>query len=132
VEQSCIFHPLGNRIAVVLQDYQQITGKAAAAAILSLFEYWANEAIENGSDQSNPDRIEVGARTVKEFEAALLGLCSEKSIRTHLKSLEALGFIARTQRPTLDRTQVYSFCVGAVQNALRHTAQDEGAINALV
>lgn len=116
--ESCIKHPAKQRMAVVKEIYKELTGKAGTAAILSLFEYWANGAIAANSNLASADIIPVGAKPISEFEEMLLGLASEKCIRNMLKKLEDLGFIVRLQQATTDRTMHYGFCVDAVQAAI--------------
>lgn len=51
---SCIDHPPKQILAVVRQDYYALTNDCIAAALLNLFEYWANAAIAFDPDVENP------------------------------------------------------------------------------
>jgi hypothetical protein len=44
--ESCIAHRPKQALAIVRQDYYELTGRdACAAALLNIFEYWANAAL---------------------------------------------------------------------------------------
>jgi hypothetical protein len=46
--ESCIVHRPKQALAIVRQDYYELTGRdACAAALLNIFEYWANAALAN-------------------------------------------------------------------------------------
>ena len=94
----CIQHRAKQAIAIVRQDYYELMDRdACAAALLNLFEYWANGSI---SDDATVQRPWVGARPIREFEQRLLGIATDKQIRKRLALLEARGFI---QVKTADR-----------------------------
>ncbi|MBD2492627.1 hypothetical protein [Aulosira sp. FACHB-615] len=116
MRESCISHAPRQPIAVVREDYYLLMNKdCVAAAILNIFEYWANGAIACNSKEENPC---VGVRTAKEFEEMLLGMSTEKHIRKRLHQLEEMGFI-QTRQPVAHRKSLeYRFMVSAVQKAL--------------
>lgn len=116
MRDSCISHPQRQIMAVVRQDYYLLMNQdCIAAAILNIFEYWANGAIASKADEQDPW---VGIRTAKEFEEMLLGLATEKHIRKRLHELEQLGFI-HTRQPIAHRKSFeYRFMTSAVQEAL--------------
>ena len=91
---SCIFHSPKRIYLILSKDFLEITqDNHCEAALLALFEYWANGEIAkpNWDDSSGDPWIEA---TVKEIEAMLFGLYATKKIRESLKSLAARGFIS--------------------------------------
>ena len=87
----CIKHRAKQAIAIVRQDYYELMNRdACAAALLNIFEYWANGAI---AAEATIQRPWVGARPIREFEQMLLGIATDKQIRQRLVLLEARGFI---------------------------------------
>ena len=52
--ESCIAHPPKQVIAIVRQDYYELMNRdACAAALLNIFEYWANAAIAMNQQSSD-------------------------------------------------------------------------------
>jgi len=122
--ESCISHAPRQAIAIVRSDYYQLTDKdCVAAAILNIFEYWANSAIAKNPNEINPW---VGAHSVSEFEELLVGISTDKQIRDRLKKLEARGFIQTKQQKTYRRTLEFRFMVEVVQSALDELPKANG------
>ena len=89
--ESCIAHPPQQLLAIIRQDYYLLTGRdTCAAALLNIFEYWANAAIAHDPTLERPW---LGERPIREFEQMLLGIATDKQIRKRLLWLEELGFI---------------------------------------
>ena len=64
--ESCITHSAKQAIAIVRQDYYELMERdACAAALLNIFEYWANAALAAKPSNSRPW---VGERPIREFE----------------------------------------------------------------
>ncbi|PZO10247.1 MAG: hypothetical protein DCF25_20930 [Leptolyngbya foveolarum] len=120
--ESCLSHPPKQAMAIIRQDYYQLTGRdACAAALLNLFEYWANAAI---STDPSIERPWVGARPIREFEQMLLGIATDKQIRKRLVLLEASGFI-QTQPPARrGAAKMYRVLVPELQQAVSALASD--------
>ena len=114
--ESCITHRPKQAIAIVRQDYYELMDRdACAAALLNIFEYWANAAI---AVDVTTERPWVGARPIREFEQMLLGIATDKQIRKRLALLEARGFI-RTQVPAKrGAAKAYQVLVPEIQQAL--------------
>ena len=114
--ESCITHSPKQAIAIVRQDYYQLMERdACAAALLNLFEYWANAAI---SADDSIERPWIGARPIREFEQMMLGIATDKQIRKRIALLEARGFI-RTQAPAKrGSAKSYQVLVPEIQQAL--------------
>jgi hypothetical protein len=119
LEGSCIFHnPLAS-MAIVKEDYCLLMDNdAVAAAILGLFEYWADGEISLNPSLAESNTIPVGKKSIAEFQESLLGLSTDKQIRTRLKKLEALGFIQAEGGQRGGAAQSYVFNVARVQAAL--------------
>ena len=63
--ESCIAHQPKQAIAIIRTDYYRLMERdACGAALLHLFEYWANAAIAAEPDVERPW---VGARPIREF-----------------------------------------------------------------
>lgn len=114
--ESCIKHSDKQALAIVRQDYYELTDHdACAAALLNIFEYWANAAI---AVDPTAERPWVGPRPIREFEQRLLGIATDKQIRKRLSLLEKRGFI-RTQTPTnRGAAKVYQVLIPEIQQAL--------------
>jgi hypothetical protein len=92
---SCITHRANDRIAVVHLDYWELMGKdTTAAALLGLFEYWANGAIALNPKLAEKPVIPVGAHSIAEIVEMLVGISGEKTIRQKLKILQDKSFIS--------------------------------------
>ena len=114
--ESCISHQPKQAIAIVRQDYYDLMGKdACAAALLNIFEYWANAAI---SANPNVKRPWVGARPIREFEQMLLGIATDKQIRKRLAFLEEHGFIQTRPPAKRGEAKEYQVLIPEIQQAL--------------
>ena len=123
MRESCISHKPKSSLLVIREDYFRLTRcDKVLAALLSVFEYWANGEVArswespsrattdsaSGSDagasprsgeisknpNSSEESINLGIRTISEFEQLTLWIATDKQIRTKLKGLEELGFIS--------------------------------------
>ncbi|MEL7071655.1 MAG: hypothetical protein AAGN15_23810 [Cyanobacteria bacterium J06581_3] len=114
--ESCITHAAKQAIAIIRADYYRLMERdACGAALLNLFEYWANAAIATDPTE---DRPWVGARPIREFEQMLLGISTDKQIRKRLALLEDRGFI-QVQTPALrGAAKSYRVMVPEIQRAL--------------
>ena len=114
--ESCIAHQPKQAIAIIRTDYYRLMERdACGAALLNLFEYWANAAIAAEPDEERPW---VGARPIREFEQMLLGISTDKQIRKRLALLEGRGFI-ETQLPARrGAAKTYRVMVPEIQQAL--------------
>ena len=123
--ESCIAHPPKQLLAIIRQDYYELTGRdACAAALLNIFEYWANAALAHDPTVERPW---VGPRPIREFEQRLLGIATDKQIRKRLAQLEARGFI-QTQRPARrGAAKCYRVMLPEIQQALVGHLTHEGA-----
>jgi hypothetical protein len=83
-----------------------------AAALLNEFEHRANGVFLRNPDIENPW---LGEITVKEFEAALLGVATDKHIRKRLKALEDKGYIQTRQPIKHRKTLEYRLMVTILQ-----------------
>jgi len=117
MRESCISHSSRQPMAVVREDYYLLMNRdCIAAALLNIFEYWANGAIAFNPNEENPW---LGVKTTKDFEEMLLGMATDKHIRKRLHQLEELGFI-ETRQPVAHRKSFeFRFMVSAVQKALK-------------
>ena len=114
--ESCISHQPKQAIAIVRQDYYDLMGKdACAAALLNIFEYWANAAI---SANSTVERPWVGARPIREFEQLMLGIATDKQIRKRLAFLEEHGFIQTRPPAKRGAAKEYQVLIPEIQRAL--------------
>ena len=114
--ESCVTHRPKQAMAIVRQDYYELTGKdACAAALLNIFEYWANAAIATDPAIERPW---VGARPIREFELLLLGIATDKQIRKRLVRLEESGFIQSEAPAHRCAAKEYQVCVPEIQQAL--------------
>ena len=117
--ESCIMHRAKQAIAIVRQDYYELMDRdACAAALLNVFEYWANAAIAVDSSTSNIERPWVGARPIHEFEQMLLGIATDKQIRKRLSLLEARGFIRMRAPAKRGAAKAYQVLIPEIQQAL--------------
>ena len=109
-------HPSKQAIAIIRQDYYELMNRdACAAALLNIFEYWANAAI---SAEPSVERPWVGARPVREFEQLLLGIATDKQIRKRLAILEKRGFITVRAPEQRGAAKSYRVNVPEIQHAL--------------
>ena len=114
--ESCIAHPPKQAIAIIRQDYYELMNRdACAAALLNIFEYWANAAI---AIEPTVKRPWVGARPVREFERLLLGIATDKQIRKRLLLLEARGFIQTKAPGKRGEAKAYRVMVPELQQAI--------------
>lgn len=114
--ESCIAHPPKQAIAIVRQDYYELMERdACAAALLNIFEYWANAAM---AVEPTIERPWVGARPVREFERLLLGIATDKQIRKRLLLLEACGFIQTRAPGKRGEAKSYRVMVPEIQQAV--------------
>ena len=116
MRESCISHRPRQPIAVVRQDYYELVGKdCVAAALLNVFEFWANAAIAANPDEALPW---LGERRIKEFEELLIGISTDKQIRARLKVLRQWGFIETRQKHASGQALEYRLRIDRVQSAL--------------
>ena len=118
---SCISHPPKQAIAIVRQDYYELMNHdAVAAALLNIFEYWANAALA-----ANPTEVRpyLGARPIREFEQLLLGIATDKQIRKRLALLAERGFIQMQRSVRRGFATIYRLMVPEVQTALAASGQ---------
>ena len=114
--ESCIAHRPKQALAIVRQDYYKLMNRdACAAALLNIFEYWANAALASDVTIQRPW---VGARPIREFEQMLLGIATDKQIRKRLALLEARGFIQTKAPAKRGAAKSYQVCVPDIQQAL--------------
>ena len=113
---SCVVHAPKQAMAIIRQDYYELTGRdACAAALLNIFEYWANAALAHDPTVERPW---VGPRPIREFEQMLLGIATDKQIRKRLAQLEERGFI-ETQAPAKrGAAKAYRLMLPELQKAL--------------
>ncbi|MEL6351594.1 MAG: hypothetical protein AAFR58_07510 [Cyanobacteria bacterium J06627_28] len=123
---SCIVHEPRQAIAIIRADYYQLMERdTCAAALLNLFEYWANAAL---AADPNDERPWVGARPIREFEQMLLGISTDKQIRKRLSVLEARRFI-QVQTPALrGAAKSYRVMIPEIQQALAGCLTDGRAM----
>ena len=122
--ESCIAHPPKQAISIVRQDYYELTGRdACAAALLNIFEYWANAAL---ATDASIERPWVGARPIREFERLLLGIATDKQIRKRLALLEASGFIHTRPPAKRGAAKEYQVRVPEIQQAISQQVLDSG------
>ena len=122
--ESCIAHPPKQAISIVRQDYYELTGRdACAAALLNLFEYWANAAL---AADASIERPWVGPRPIREFERLLLGIATDKQIRKRLTQLEASGFIQTKPPAKRGAAKEYQVQLPEIQQALSQQVLDSG------
>ncbi|MEO0704400.1 MAG: hypothetical protein AAF050_01915 [Cyanobacteria bacterium J06649_5] len=114
--ESCITHRPKQAIAIVRQDYYELMDRdACAAALLNIFEYWANAAL---AIDVTTERPWIGHRPIREFEQMLLGIATDKQIRKRLVLLEKRGFI-KTKAPTKrGAATAYQVLIPEIQQAL--------------
>ena len=94
--ESCIAHPPQQLLAIIRQDYYLLTGRdTCAAALLNIFEYWANAAIAHDPTLERPW---LGERPIREFEQMLLGIATDKQIRKRLLWLEEKRVYPKPER----------------------------------
>ena len=116
--ESCIAHPPKQLLAIVRQDYYELTGRdACAAALLNIFEYWANAALANDLTVERPW---VGDRPIREFEQMLLGIATDKQIRKRLRLLEERGFIQTKAPARRGAAKAYRVLLPELQQAISH------------
>jgi hypothetical protein len=114
--ESCIAHAPKQPLAIVRQDYYELTSRdACAAALLNIFEYWANAAL---ATDPTVERPWVGERPIREFEQMLLGIATDKQIRKRLAMLEDRGFIRTRQPAKRGAAKAYQVLVPELQQAL--------------
>jgi hypothetical protein len=88
---------------------------AVGAAILNIFEYWANGAIARNPNDLNPW---LGVHPIYEFEELLVGIATDKQIRKRLHILQGMGFIECRQPVRHRKSFDYRFNIQLVQNCL--------------
>ena len=116
MRESCITHPARQPVAIVRQDYYLLMGRdAVAAALLNIFEYWANGAISKNPHDLNPW---IGVHPIYEFEELMVGIATDKQIRKRLHILQEMNFIEVRQPVKHRKSFDYKFNVETVQNAL--------------
>ena len=116
MRESCITHPARQPVAIVRQDYYLLMGRdAVAAALLNIFEYWANGAISKNPHDLNPW---IGVHPIYEFEELMVGIATDKQIRKRLHILQEMNFIEVRQPIKHRKSFDYKFNVETVQNAL--------------
>jgi hypothetical protein len=121
--ESCIAHRPKQALAIVRQDYYELTGRdACAAALLNIFEYWANAALAHDPTVERPW---VGERPIREFEQLLLGIATDKQIRKRLAWIEEQGFIRTRQPAKRGAAKAYQVNVPEIQQALIAQLTDE-------
>jgi hypothetical protein len=121
--ESCIAHRPKQALAIVRQDYYELTGRdACAAALLNMFEYWANSAL---AADPTVERPWIGARPIREFEQLLLGIATDKQIRKRLAWIEEQGFIRTRQPDKRGAAKAYQVNVPELQQALIAKMTDE-------
>ena len=114
--ESCIAHSPKQAIAIVRQDYYELMERdACAAALLNLFEYWANAAL---AVDATLERPWIGARPIREFEHMLLGIATDKQIRKRLALLKERGFIRDRAPEKRGKAKEYQVCLPEIQHAL--------------
>jgi hypothetical protein len=114
--ESCIAHRPKQALAIVRQDYYELMNSdACAAALLNIFEYWANAALANDPTVERPW---VGERPVREFEQLMLGIATDKQIRKRLVQLEEKGFIETRAPAKRGAAKAYRVLLPALQQAL--------------
>jgi hypothetical protein len=114
--ESCIVHQAKQVLAIVRQDYYELLDHdACGAALLNIFEYWANTAIANDPENERPW---VGARPIHEFEQMLLGIATDKQIRKRLVILEKRGFIQTRAPAKRGAAKEYQVRIPEIQAAL--------------
>ena len=122
--ESCIVHPPKQLLAIIRQDYYELTGRdACAAALLNIFEYWANAAIANDPTVERPW---VGDRPIREFEQMLLGIATDKQIRKRLLWLEEMGFIETKAPAKRGAAKAYRVMLPEIQGAISGQMTDSG------
>ena len=123
MRESCIHHPTQQPVAIVRQDYYYLMNRdTIAAAILNIFEYWANGAIATQGNKA-AENPWVGIHTIPEIQELLVGIATDKHIRERLKTLEENGFIERRKSRLGGRSYEYRFNIKAVQESLETLAK---------
>ena len=126
---SCISHPPKQAIAIVRQDYYELMNQdAVAAALLNIFEYWANAALAANPTEARPY---LGARPIREFEQLLLGIATDKQIRKRLAILAERGFIQMKRSMRRGFATIYRLMVPEVRSALAASGQTTDGVNNL-
>jgi hypothetical protein len=111
--ETCIAHRPKQAIAIIRRDYFELMSRdCVAAALLNEFEHRANGVFLRSPDIENPW---LGEITTKEFEAALLGIATDKHIRKRLKALEEKGYIQTRQPVKHRKTLEYRLMVTTLQ-----------------
>ncbi len=110
---NCIPYPDKERLIIVRQSQIDVCeGNTAAAACLSLFEYWhniklemrrknkkANDVAEIHGDERLQDESLLQFHTQDEIKESLLGLVGMAAIRKALVWLEEVGFVSVHKNP---------------------------------
>ncbi|MEM9907950.1 MAG: hypothetical protein AAF921_23305 [Cyanobacteria bacterium P01_D01_bin.44] len=121
--ESCIPHCAKQVLAIVRQDYYELLDHdACGAALLNIFEYWANAAMAHDPDVERPW---VGARPIRQFEQLLLGIATDKQIRKRLALLEQRGFIVTKAPAKRGAAKEYQVRVPEIQAALAGHLTDD-------
>ncbi|ESA38514.1 hypothetical protein N836_31735 [Leptolyngbya sp. Heron Island J] len=108
-------------MAVIRQDYYDITADAVASALINFFEFRANGVISSNSNQANSEDIPLGEISIKEFQEALLGLSTDKQIRKRLDYLIQQKIVSRAKKT--GRVTEFVFHIGNTQSAIDHPGQ---------
>ena len=95
MRETCISHKPKQVMAVIRQDYYELTQDAVSAALLNLFEYLANGTI---SMQPELTDVPVGEISIPEIQKFLLGLSTDKQIRKRLSYISEQGFISISRK----------------------------------
>jgi hypothetical protein len=118
MRESCIQHRHGSAFVQIRSDYQDLVdGDTVAAAILSIFEYWANGMIAVNPALADKSEIWLGKKSAADFEARIVQIAGHRQIRERLKHLEEAGFI-RSKGGHDGYAKSYCFIVQAVQTAI--------------
>lgn len=134
MKTSCIQHCANMKVAVLHEDYLQITeGDHCAAILLKVFEYYTNaySAKNAQAEYENALAVEAGEpptqtadlwiyKSQAELSDAMLGMFGEKRIRQAVAYLEERGFIETRRNPKykFDAKLQYRLNTKAVQAAL--------------
>ena len=135
MKSSCIAHPEREPI-IVLRKWQvsACDGNHCAAALLSFFEYWhnikldmqakaayANKVAVNHGDEPTQDESLLQFHNADQLSEGVLGLYSEKTIRSAISLLVNKGFISVQKNPNprykFDQTKYFLFDAKAVNIA---------------
>lgn len=121
MKNSCIPHPEREPLIMIRRWQLDFAGDACAAALLSFFEYWHNNKLDN--QDKKPGASLVQHHTSEELHAGIMGLYSRDSIRKAVAKLEKLGVLQVSRNPRaqfgFDRTKHYLFKPEIARNWLK-------------